>query len=79
MVACCPANLDPHSRPARPAVGALRHSYGGPWQVFRRVQLAGGREEYALIGSFEEEPKAPQITEAFRMAWAEAQKAAAGA
>jgi hypothetical protein len=37
--------------------------------VYRRVQLAVGQEEYALIGSFEGEPTPPQITAAFQEAW----------
>lgn len=53
-----------------PIMGALRHSYGGPWEVFRRVQLGPGREEYRLIGSFEREPKPPEITACFQRAWA---------
>lgn len=55
-----------------PIMGALRHSYGGPWEVFRRVELGPGKEEYQPIGSFEAEPKPPQITDAFRAAWAKA-------
>ena len=38
-------------------------------QVYRRVQLAAGQEEYVLIGSFEGEPTPPQITAAFQEAW----------
>ena len=45
-------------------------------QVFRRVELGKGEEEYRLIGSFSQEPKAPQITDAFRAAWAAAAKQA---
>ena len=37
--------------------------------MYRRVQLAVGQEEYALIGSFEGEPTPPQITAAFQEAW----------
>ncbi|KAL4425639.1 hypothetical protein ABPG75_009655 [Micractinium tetrahymenae] len=55
-----------------PIMGALRHEYGGPWEVFRRVELGPGKEEYQPIGSFETEPKPPQITEAFKAAWAKA-------
>lgn len=55
-------------------MGALRHTYGGPWDVFRRVQLGAGEEEYVPIGTFDAEPKAPAITDAFRAAWAAAAK-----
>lgn len=41
-----------------------------PPQVFRRMQLAPGEEEYRLIGSYDTEPKPPAITDAFRAAWA---------
>jgi len=34
------------------------------------VQLGPGEEEYRLIGSFDQEPKPPAITDAFRAAWA---------
>lgn len=59
-------------------MGALRYSYGGQWEVYRRRELGGGREEYHRIGSFAQEPKPPQITEAFKAAWAAAAAAAAG-
>lgn len=55
-----------------PIMGALRHQYGGPWEVHRRVQLGPGQEEYQLIAEFEAEPNASQITKAFQAAWAKA-------
>ncbi|PSC75462.1 adenylate kinase [Micractinium conductrix] len=55
-----------------PIMGALRCSYGGPWEVFRRVQLGPGEEEFVPIGAFEGEPTPPQITDAFKQAWAKA-------
>lgn len=56
---------------AYPIMGALRHTWGGPWEVFRRMDFVdedtGGRwEEYVLAGSFETEPDAGKITECFR-------------
>ena len=58
-----------------PIMGAMRHTWGGPWEVLRRVQKGPGEEEYVCIGSWDKEPTPPQITEAFRAAWA-AQQAA---
>lgn len=54
-----------------PIMGALRHEHGGPWEVFRRVELGPGKEEYQLIGSFDKEPTPPQITDSFKKAWAQ--------
>lgn len=53
-----------------PIMGALRHEHDGPWEVFRRVELGPGVEEYQLIGSFDREPTPPLITDAFKAAWA---------
>ena len=33
-------------------MGALRFSFGGPWEVFRRVELGTRQEEYQWIGSY---------------------------
>jgi len=60
---------------AYPIMGALRHAWGGPWEVFKRVDIveedsSGGgvtrREEYQLGGSFGSHPSPSEITECFR-------------
>lgn len=68
----CGPPLDSCTRACLPACqGPPTHFPTPPClQVFRRVQLAPGEEEYRLIGSFEQEPKPPAITDAFRAAWA---------
>lgn len=63
LLALAPSCTRPRPRPRVP-------------QVYRRRELGGGREEYHRIGSFPGEPKPPQITDAFKAAWAAA--AAAG-
>ncbi|CAK0771691.1 hypothetical protein CVIRNUC_003886 [Coccomyxa viridis] len=48
-----------------PIRGALRHVYGGPWDVFQRVDVGRREEEYQLIGSFDEEPDGSKLTPLF--------------
>lgn len=57
---CCGDNVLTAHCGRRPCCAVL------PPQVYQRAQLGPGKEEYRLIGSFEEEPKAPQITQCFR-------------
>jgi len=54
-----------------PIMGALRHVYGGLWEVYRRVDYkeendGTPRERYDLLATFESEPGSKQITEAFQ-------------
>jgi hypothetical protein len=53
-----------------PIMGALRHTWGGPWEVFKRtdfVNETGARDEaFVLAGHFDHEPDAAAITECFR-------------
>lgn len=54
-----------------PIMGALRHVYGGPWEVYRRVDFkeendGTPRERFDLIQTFESEPDSRQITDAFQ-------------
>eukprot|EP00887_Chlorella_sp_A99_P000933 scaffold5.g933.t1 len=49
-----------------PIMGALRYSYGGPWEVFKRVELGLRLEEYRWIAGFPNQPSPKQITEAFQ-------------
>lgn len=37
-----------------------------PWQVYERVELGPGKEEYRHIGSFDQQPTPPEITQCFR-------------
>lgn len=55
-----------------PIMGALRHTYGGPWEVLKRIDFiekeTGKKEEaYRIVGRFlEKEPQAGEITECFQ-------------
>ena len=53
-----------------PIMGALRHTFGGPWEVLRRadfVDETGIRgEEYRVVGSFPNEPNSGAITACFQ-------------
>jgi hypothetical protein len=53
-----------------PIMGALRYSFGGPWEVFRRAEFVGEGgargERYELAGRFESEPGAGEITACFQ-------------
>jgi len=55
-----------------PIMGALRYTYGGPWEVLKRIDFVeeetGTREEaYQIVGRFlEKEPGAGEITECFQ-------------
>ena len=54
-----------------PIMGALRYSYGGPWEVYKRVDFKNPgdgtpRERYDLIETFENEPDSSKITAAFK-------------
>lgn len=55
-----------------PIMGALRYTYGGPWEVLKRIDFiepeTGEREEaYQIVGRFlEKEPGAGEITECFQ-------------
>lgn len=53
-----------------PIMGALQYSWGKTWQVFRRDDITSDaglrKEEYRLIGNFEEEPDASKITDCFQ-------------
>ena len=50
-------------------MGALRYTWGWPWEVFRRVEFVGAEgqrdERYELVGRFEREPDSGKITECF--------------
>ena len=58
------------SAAAYPIMGALRYSWKGPWEVFRRVDTVDGEgaraEAYQVAGEFEAQPNASQITECFQ-------------
>ncbi|BDA45931.1 probable adenylate kinase 5, chloroplastic [Coccomyxa sp. Obi] len=49
-----------------PIRGALRHVYGGPWEVFKRVDLGKRTEEYRFVGSFDREPDGSLLTPLFQ-------------
>lgn len=53
-----------------PIMGALRYRWGGPWQVFRRVDFIDGFGErsecYLKIGDFDHQPDASEITACFK-------------
>ena len=55
-----------------PIMGALRYTYGGPWEVLKRIDFIGqetGKKEeaYQIVGRFlEKEPGAREITECFQ-------------
>ena len=54
-----------------PIMGALRYSYGGPWEVYKRVDFKNPgdgtpRERYDLIETFENAPDSSKITAAFK-------------
>jgi adenylate kinase len=55
-----------------PIMGALRYTYGGPWEVLKRVDFiekeTGKKEEaYQIVGRFlEKQPGAAEITECFQ-------------
>lgn len=55
-----------------PIMGALRYTFGGPWQVLRRVDYlnaSGFKEEaYHVAGSFPNEPNSGAITGCFQKA-----------
>jgi adenylate kinase len=55
-----------------PVMGALKYSYGGPWEVYKRVDIVSESgqkyEEYQLIGEFEKEPNSSRITACFQAA-----------
>ncbi|KAK9791634.1 hypothetical protein WJX73_009343 [Symbiochloris irregularis] len=48
-----------------PIMGALRHCYDGPWEVYKRVQLGKKEEEYRLVATFDEEPVGAKLTKIF--------------
>jgi hypothetical protein len=53
-------------------MGSLRYTYGGPWEVLKRIDFveeeSGKREEaYQIVGRFfEKQPQAGEITECFQ-------------
>jgi adenylate kinase len=53
-----------------PIMGAMRHTWGQGWEVYKRVVMPGSNppERYELIGSFDHEPGPAVITETFKTA-----------
>lgn len=50
-----------------PIMGALRYSYSGVWEVYKRiVGEVQGEEEYVKIGAFDKRPDSKEITETFK-------------
>lgn len=53
-----------------PIMGALRYRWGGPWEVFRRVDFVDGMDNksecYLKIGDFDHQPDASEITACFK-------------
>eukprot|EP00898_Chlorokybus_atmophyticus_P007452 jgi/Chlat1/7708/Chrsp66S00563 len=45
-----------------PVMGALRYFHGGNWELYKRVNLDEGEEEYQLANTFEKEPSRQDIT-----------------
>jgi len=62
-----------------PIVGALRYVYGGPWEIYKRVDITRREEQYQLIGSYDEEPDPVVITKCFEKYRKEQQRKAAEA
>ncbi|KAH7421061.1 hypothetical protein KP509_13G038800 [Ceratopteris richardii] len=48
-----------------PILGALRMAYPSQYELYKRVDLDSGKERYALLGTFTEEPTTEEITAAF--------------
>ncbi|KAK3266968.1 hypothetical protein CYMTET_24446 [Cymbomonas tetramitiformis] len=49
-----------------PIYGALRKTYGGPWIVYKRLNLSRKEEEYRLSAVYDVEPQPAEITKAIR-------------
>ncbi|EIE24349.1 hypothetical protein COCSUDRAFT_65858 [Coccomyxa subellipsoidea C-169] len=49
-----------------PIRGALRHVYGGPWEVFKREDMGKRTEEYRFVGSFDSQPDGSLLTPLFQ-------------
>ena len=49
-----------------PIMGAMRHSYGKPWEVWRRFDLGKKEERFDLVGTFESEPSGQLLSNCFK-------------
>lgn len=49
-----------------PIMGAMRHSYGNPWEVWKREDIGKKEEKYDLVASFPAEPQGKQLNDAFK-------------
>ena len=48
------------SHPLRP----FRRAYPGPYEVYRRVDVSKEREEYRVVGEFEQQPSSRELADA---------------
>ncbi|KAL2652527.1 hypothetical protein R1flu_020655 [Riccia fluitans] len=48
-----------------PILGALRMAYPNPYELYKRIDLGRGKEEYVLLDTFEEEPTLSEIGDAY--------------
>ncbi|KAL2929924.1 Adenylate kinase 5 chloroplastic [Bienertia sinuspersici] len=48
-----------------PIMGAIRMSYPFPYEVYKRVDEAPGKEKYVLLSTFEQKPTSDEINDAF--------------
>ncbi|KAL3145428.1 hypothetical protein ABBQ38_001673 [Trebouxia sp. C0009 RCD-2024] len=49
-----------------PIMGAMRHSYGQPWQVWKRQDIGKQEEQYELLASFPAEPQSKELNDCFK-------------
>nr|GME15282.1 adenylate kinase 5, chloroplastic isoform X1 [Ipomoea batatas]GME20933.1 adenylate kinase 5, chloroplastic isoform X1 [Ipomoea batatas] len=48
-----------------PIMAALRMTYPYPYELYKRVDEAPGKEKYVLLTTFEERPSGDEINDAF--------------
>ncbi|KAI4379357.1 hypothetical protein MLD38_005668 [Melastoma candidum] len=48
-----------------PIMGALRMAFGYPYELFKRVDVQFGKEEYRLLSTFDQRPTSDEINNAF--------------
>lgn len=49
-----------------PIMGAMRHSYGQPWEVWKREDIGKKEERYDHLASFPAEPQGKQLNDCFK-------------